>query len=202
MAKDYFAHKAGDYDKEANRHNNIDRIADAIRERVALRPNMEIMDFGSGTGLLLERVGPHVGKVTAVDVSPAMNAELAKKQDALPCELEMLALDLTTDTLERQFDGIISSMTMHHIADIDAMFKRFHSLLKPGGFIAIADLDKEDGTFHDEDTGVHHHGFEARELAAAAQEAGFGDVFVEPVSSFSKEERDYPILLVTGTAAH
>ncbi len=200
MAKDFFAHKAGEYDKEANRHNNIDRIADGIRDRIDLKPDMEIMDFGSGTGLLLERVGPHVGKVTAVDVSPSMNAELAKKQDSLSCDLEMLALDLTKDSLDRKFDGIISSMTMHHIADIDAMFQQFHTLLKPGGFIAIADLDKEDGSFHEEDTGVHHHGFEADELQSAAENAGFAGVTVAPVSSFSKDDREYPILLVAATA--
>jgi 2-polyprenyl-3-methyl-5-hydroxy-6-metoxy-1,4-benzoquinol methylase len=197
MAKDFFAHKAGDYDTGANRHNNVDRIAEGIRAKVELRPDMEIMDFGSGTGLLLERIGPHVNKVVAVDVSPSMIAELAKKQDSLSCDIEMLELDLTRDTLARQFDGIISSMTMHHIADINAMFRRFHDLLKPGGFVAIADLDKEDGTFHEEDTGVHHHGFEAETLGSAADAAGFQEVSVDAVSSFAKEEREYPVLLLS-----
>jgi cyclopropane fatty-acyl-phospholipid synthase-like methyltransferase len=198
MDKDYFAHKAGDYDQGANRQGNVDRIASGIRARIDLRPDMEIMDFGSGTGLLLERIGPHVGKVTAVDVSPSMNAELVKKRDDLPCALEILPLDLTREPLERTFDGIISSMTMHHIADIDAMFRCFHGMLNPGGFIAIADLDREDGTFHEEDTGVHHHGFTEGELRAAAENAGFRQVTVEPVSSFSKGEREYPVLLVAG----
>ena len=47
--------------------------------------------------------------------------------------------------------------------------------------VRIADLDKEDGTFHEEDTGVHHHGFESSALQSAAEEAGFTDVTVEPV---------------------
>ena len=196
MKKDYFAHKAGDYDKGANRRNNVDRIADGIRARIELRPDMEIMDFGSGTGLLLERIGPLVDKVTAVDVSPSMIAELAKKQDALPCKLEMLEVDLTTNVLDRKFDGVISSMTMHHIADIDAMLARIHGMLKNGGFIAIADLDREDGSFHEEDTGVYHHGFDASVLETAAQKAGFEGVTVETVSSFSKEDREYPVLLL------
>lgn len=198
MGKDYFAHKAGDYDKGANRQDNVDRIADGIRNRVALREDMEIMDFGAGTGLLLERIAPDVARMVAVDVSPSMIAELAKKQEGLPCELEMLERDLTRGALDRTFDGIISSMTMHHIADIDAMFGRFHEMLKPGGFIAIADLDREDGTFHEEDTGVHHHGFDADTLRAAAENAGFHHVTVEPVSSFTKADREYPVLLVAG----
>ncbi len=199
MGKDYFAHKAGTYDQGANRVDNIDRIAAGIRERIDLRPGMEIMDFGSGTGLLLERIAPDVAQITAVDVSPSMNAELEKKRGSLPCALDMVQMDLATGTLDRRFDGIISSMTMHHIADVPAMFRRFHDLLKPGGFIAIADLDKEDGSFHEEDTGVHHHGFSAEELESAAREAGFEGIAVAPVSEFTKGERQYPVLLVTAT---
>jgi hypothetical protein len=41
----------------------------------------------------------------------------------------------------------------HHVRDIGAMFRRFHEMVNPEGFIAIADLDKEDGSFHTEDPG-------------------------------------------------
>ena len=94
MAKDLFATRAQDWDKADHRVDNVDRIAASIRERINFKPAMEIMDFGSGTGLLLERVAPLVAKICAEDTSPAMNAELAAKRGTLGCELEILEIDL------------------------------------------------------------------------------------------------------------
>ncbi|MEQ1579071.1 MAG: class I SAM-dependent methyltransferase [Steroidobacteraceae bacterium] len=198
MSRDFFAEKAAVYEQDKHRVDNVNNIATAIVERVKLDKRMHLMDFGSGTGLLLEGVAPHVGKITAVDVSKAMNQQLAAKRGKLGCELEMLELDLTTADLDLQFDGIISSMTMHHVKDIAAMFRKFHQLVKPGGFIAISDLDTEDGGFHTEDTGVHHHGFDREQIAGVARAAGFQDVSVTTASVMTKPQGDYPVFLLTG----
>lgn len=56
--KDYFAERASTFDQGAHRVRNVDMIADAIRKQVALTPEMTVMDFGAGTGLLLERIAP------------------------------------------------------------------------------------------------------------------------------------------------
>ncbi len=190
--------KAAVYEQDKRRVDNVNNIADAIIGKVTLDKRMHLMDFGSGTGLLLEGVAPHVGKITAVDVSKAMNQQLEAKRSKVPCELEMLEVDLTTGTLDRQFDGIISSMTMHHVQDIAAMFAKFHALVKPGGFVAISDLDTEAGTFHTEDTGVHHHGFDREQIAAVARAAGFQNVEVTTASVIAKPQGDYPVFLLTG----
>ena len=159
MEKDYFENKSQDYEKDKNRTNNVENIAGAVKKKVSLNKSMRIMDFGSGTGLLLEKIAPFVGKITAVDISKSMNTELGAKRDKLGCELEIIEMDLSKTKLDRKFDGIMSSMTMHHVEDIENMFIDFHNMLNENGFIAIADLDKEDGTFHKEDTGVFHFGF-------------------------------------------
>lgn len=198
MSKDFFAQKAAVYEQDKRRVDNVNNIANAIIERVKLDKHMHLMDFGSGTGLLLEGIAPHVGRITAVDVSKAMNAQLAAKRDRLGCDLEMLEIDLTTADLDRQFDGIVSSMTMHHVQDIPAMFTKFHRLVKPGGFIAISDLDTEDGSFHTEDTGVHHHGFDREQFAEAARSAGFKDVKVMTASILQKPQGPFPVFLLTG----
>ncbi len=198
MSKDFFAQKAAVYEKDQRRVDNVNNIATAIIERVKLDKGMRLMDFGSGTGLLLEGVAPQVGKITAIDVSKAMNQQLAAKRGKIGCELELLELDLTTADLDRQFDGIISSMTMHHVKDIAAMFGKFHDMVKPGGFIAISDLDTEDGGFHTEDTGVHHHGFDRETFAGAAWSAGFQDVVVTTASIMRKAQAEYPVFLLTG----
>lgn len=197
MNTDRFAHKAGSYEKNPKRVDNVVRIAETMLATLRLDPAMHIMDFGSGTGLLLEQIAPHVAHITAVDVSPSMNEQLRAKLDQLPCGVDIVETDLTAHGLEQRFDGIISSMTLHHIQDIDAMLRRFHDHLVEGGFIALADLDQEDGSFHEEDTGVFHAGFEREALAAQARAAGFHEVRMSDASVVNKPQGDYPVFLLT-----
>lgn len=198
MTKDYFEHKAGSYEQSKNRVDNVENIANSILRAVKLDKTMHIMDFGSGTGLLLERVAPHVAKITAVDISQSMNRQLLEKQGRLGCEIETMEVDLEQSEVEQKFDGIISSMTLHHIKEIGTMIAKLHSMLNENGFIAIADLDTEDGSFHAEDTGVFHSGFDRDEIIKVAQEAGFRNVAVSSASVVHKPQGDFPVFLLTG----
>lgn len=195
--KDLFAHKAGNYETRPSRINNIDSIAGTIIATVKLDRSMHIVDFGAGTGLLLERIAPHVRKVTSIDVSPSMAKQLLEKKDRLPCELEQFELDLEKSDAPGVYDGVISSMTLHHIRDVEALLRKFHAMVKPGGFIALSDLDKENGSFHTEDTGVRHHGFERNWIEAAARREGFIEVATHNASVISKPNGDYPVFLLT-----
>ncbi|QSX34072.1 class I SAM-dependent methyltransferase [Shewanella avicenniae] len=197
MSKDFFQHKADSYEQDSHRVDNVGNIANAIINHCPLSADMQLMDFGSGTGLLLERIAPHVAKITAVDVSESMNQQLLAKQDKLACALEMQAVNLEVADLAQRFDGIISSMTLHHIKDVDAMLTKFYQMLNEGGFIAIADLDSEDGSFHSDDTGVQHFGFDRASLAAQATNAGFSQVVVSDASVVQKPHGQYPVFLLS-----
>jgi len=198
VENDYFADKAKDYDIQNDRSRNIDNIIQGIFKEISFSKEMRIMDFGSGTGLLLERVAPFVGSVSAIDVSPAMNDVLRSKLDEISCVVEIHEMDLTKENLEGKFDSIISSMTLHHIDDIGGLFDTFYGLLERNGIIAIADLDKEDGSFHDSNEGVFHFGFERNEFLKYAEDAGFRDLKIQTVSSLEKPTSEYPVFLLTG----
>jgi len=197
MTKDYFDQRAAGWEQASQRVENVENIAREMRGRIHFAASMEIMDFGSGTGLLLERIAPLVRKITAVDTSAAMNLQLAGKRGTLDCELEILDIDLVESDLDRKFDGIISSMTIHHIEDIPSLLRKFHALLNNGGFIAIADLDLEDGSFHTEDAGVFHFGFDRAALLETALEAGFTEPGISTASVIRKPQRDYSVFLLT-----
>jgi cyclopropane fatty-acyl-phospholipid synthase-like methyltransferase len=199
MKKDFFKHKSNDYEKDKNRVNNVQNIANAILNEITFDKSMNIMDFGSGTGLLLEKIAPCVKKITAIDMSSSMNKKLNEKKDILDCELEILEINLTKTKLEYKFDSIISSMTLHHIKDIKELFQIFYNLLNENGTIALADLDIEDGSFHTEDTGVHHFGFDRDEIVKLAQDIGFKNVVIQSASVAYKPHGAYPIFLLTGS---
>jgi hypothetical protein len=88
-------------------------------------------------------------------------------------------------------------MTIHHIQDIKALFLKLYELLQVDGYIAIADLDIEDGTFHSDDTGVCHFGFDRDEIYSIAKEAGFTDIQIETASIINKPHRDFSVFLLS-----
>ncbi len=198
MTKDYFQQKASNYEQDEKRVNNVENIANSMLESLTFHKSMQIMDFGSGTGLLLEKIAPYVGKITAVDISDSMNKELDAKRNRLGCTLEILEMDLSKTKLDKKFDGIISSMTMHHVEDIQAMLSKFNEMLNENGILAIADLDLEDGSFHTEDTGVFHFGFDRKNFLISATEAGFKNLKITSASIACKPHGEYPIFLLTG----
>lgn len=195
--KDFFAEKAKEYDNEQSRTQNVSSIAQTILNEVSFSKKMSIMDFGSGTGLLLSEIAPFVGEITAVDISSSMIAVLKSKKEDIKCTLEIVQLDLTKEPLNKKFDAIISSMTIHHIEDTLALFKKFYSLLNEEGILAIADLDAEDGSFHTEDTGVFHCGFDRENFVQMVKSVGFQDIKIQNASTIAKPTKDYSVFLIT-----
>jgi len=195
--EDLFAHKSKSWDMNSRRVRNARNIAELIVKNISLNRTMELMDFGAGTGLLSYFIAPYVKKITAVDNSPSMLLEFKNKCNEFACKTEVIEKDLSTHTLDRKFDGIVSSMTVHHIKDLVDLFSKFYNMLNENGFIAIADLDIEDGSFHSDNTGVHHHGFDREVLKEIAEETGFREVSFDTASVISKPHREFTVFLMT-----
>ena len=194
---DYFKEKSKTYSKDSKRVRNVHNIADGILKRIKYSKDMHLMDFGSGTGLLTIQIAPYVKKITGVDMSPSMNETLLANKDQVSCELEVLEIDLSSEEIKQKFDGIISSMTLHHIEDIENLFKKFYSMLKNNGTIALSDLYTEDGSFHSENTGVFHLGFDEEFIVECARNANFKNIQCQQVSVAQKPNGNYPIFLLT-----
>lgn len=195
---DHFAHKSKSWDMNSKRVQNAQGIAALIVKNIKLDKSMELMDFGAGTGLLSYFVAPFVSKIVAVDNSPSMLLEFQNKCDDFACETEVVEKDLSRETLDRKFDGIISSMTIHHLEDSKALLSKLYSMLNEGGFVAIADLDSEDGSFHSDNTGVFHHGFDRVVLKNMAKEVGFKEIQFALAGTITKPHHDFTVFLMTG----
>ena len=194
--KDHFKDKASGWDDGSIRVRGAKTIADAIEESVELDSTMKIMDFGVGTGLLGFEIAKVVEKVIGVDTSETMLEKL-KEKNTDELTIEPLHVDIVKNPIDEQFDGIISSMTLHHVEDLKLFFKTIYKNLNDGGFIAIADLELEDGSFHSDNTGVFHFGFEEKELYKIIAESGFKDINIKNINTINKPDRDFGIFLLT-----
>jgi len=186
---------AADWDKGDIRQQIAAKTAEAVLNTIPLTAEMELLDFGAGTGLLTYRIAPAVRSVTAVDTSPGM-LEVLQSKSTPEHRIKTICGDITKVPLNDTFNGIISSMAMHHVEDTEGFLKTLFDHLKPGGFIAIADLDKEDGTFHTQgNEGVFHFGFDREALAALARKCGFVDTAFTTALTIDKPAKPYPVFL-------
>lgn len=196
---DLFEEKAQDWDVNDMVRELSMAIGTTILHRVDFQPEMGVMDFGAGTGLISGHVASKVSHITAVDISEAMLEKLAAKPD-LKGKVHIVCQDITQQPLDKKFDVIVSAMAMHHVEDTEHLIKTFALHLNPNGKVALADLDTEDGSFHPEDIeGVYHHGFDQDALKAILEQSGFADIEFVTAHTVNKEGKDYPIFLVTAT---
>lgn len=172
---DRFDNVAGVWDERPGRMEMASAISDAITDAVPLRPDMQVLDFGAGTGLLTFALAPLVAHVTALDASREMVRVLEAKTHAarldtiVPLHADIAAAPLPTG----RFDLAVSAMVLHHLSDVPGVLQRLRAALCPGGWIALADLDAEDGSFHEDPTGVYHHGFDRAQVRNWLEAAGF-----------------------------
>ena len=177
-------------------------VAQAIQAQVPLAPQMTALEYGCGTGLLSFALQAHLKHITLADSSSGMLAVLQEKIEAGGISnMSPLKLDLPGDPLPNErFQLIHSLMTFHHVADIDALLRDMYSLLASPGYLCVADLDSEDGSFHGADFSGHN-GFDRQSLQEKASQAGFRNVRLATVFTIAKavaagRKMDFPVFLM------
>jgi ubiquinone/menaquinone biosynthesis C-methylase UbiE len=200
-----FDRMAAEWDSNPTRVALARAVGDAIRAAVPLRPEMQALDFGAGTGLVTLGLLAHVSDITAVDASGEMLCVLAEKLRALHIDnVHTLQCDIACAPLPaNSFDLIVSSMVLHHLPDVPGVLQRLRPCLRVGGWIALADLDAEDGSFHADKTGVFHQGFERDTVCRWLEQAGFSDVAARHAHTITRPTpdgimRQYGVFLITG----
>ena len=201
MTMSEFDARAATWDDDAAKTERAQAVAHAIIRSVPLTGAMRAMEYGCGTGLLTFMLRPRLGQIVLADVSDGMLVVAAGKIAATnDVAMRTVRLDLLVDPLPiERFDIIYSLMTLHHIADTDAILRRFHAALATNGVLCVADLDAEDGSFH----GVGfdgHPGFDRALLGAKAREAGFASAAFSTAHEIRKKvdgrQRGYPVFLM------
>lgn len=198
-----FDQVAAEWDSNPTRVGLAQAIAHAIRQVVPLRSDMSVLDFGAGTGLLTLALLPHVKAITAMDASGEMLRVLTGKLTAAGiANVRCLHANIAGDNaLTPEYDLVVSAMALHHVQDAAGAIRRLRAGLKPGGWLALADLAKEDGSFHGENSsGVYHNGFEGTDLSGWFTTAGLTDVAIHTAHRIDRGGRAYDVLLVTGRA--
>lgn len=173
-----FDREAAAWDENPVRLKLADDVAAAIAQEVVLTADMDVLDFGCGTGLLTLRLQPFVRSITGVDSSQGMLDVFAAKiqRQHIP-NVQHRLFDIEKDgALDGRYDLIVSSMTLHHVRMVQPLLGNCCGILSSGGRLCIADLEPDEGLFHDSNEGVFHSGFDRALLREMFVAAGFDDV--------------------------
>jgi len=200
-----FDKEAAQWDANPTRVELGRAIGAAIFKAVDLQPDWRVLDYGAGTGLVTLCIQPFVGSIEAVDLSAGMLDMLAKKiASAGIANVTTRQWDLEKEPYPvADFDLVVSSMTLHHIRNAPVVLSRLAALLKPGGLLALADLDAEDGSFHGPASDVFHHGFDRTQIGKWLEESGFTHISLTNAHVMNKPDasgqmRGYGVFLATG----
>ena len=201
-----FDKEAAQWDANPVRVKLAHDVADAIIREVKPAGKMDALDFGCGTGLVTLKLQPLVGSVTGMDSSRGMLEVLGSKvrsQGLVNVRTRYLDLD-RGGRVEGRYHLIVSSMTLHHVPDPGDLISQLAGALLPGGTLAVADLDAEDGSFHGDNTGVQHFGFDRGLVRGLFERAGLSAVREVTAAVVAKEiegkgRREFPVFLVLGT---
>jgi len=200
----HFDEKAKTWDEDPRRIALGADIARAVVAKLNRRQPVRLLDYGCGTGLCSLPLAGHCTSLLGVDSSSEMLAQLqAKARAAGFAHVTTRRHDLTAEPLTGlEFDVVLCAMTLHHVRDVTALLRRFHLLLVPGGMLALADLDAEDGSFHQDTRGVEHHGFRREWIAEQLPAAGFSAAEFSTAHEIEKPDatgklRRYSVFLAT-----
>ena len=183
-ARKYFAAVANRWDKM--REDFFDEtVADSILKASDVKPGNTIVDVGCGTGFLTRRAALQTqgkGRIIGVDLSPSM---LEKARDNL-AELSLLdAVELRSGDAENIpvedgfADAVVGNMILHHCPRPKRAISEMTRILKNGGRIAVADLEKHKERWLRGEMADRWLGFELAKVRKWFENAGLEDVKVE-----------------------
>jgi tRNA (cmo5U34)-methyltransferase len=195
--------KAAEWDNNPMHWNRSEAVAKEIKSLIPLNKGMSALEYGAGTGITSFLLRDYLKEITLMDNSSEMiNVINAKIKTSEVKNLRTLNFNLETDEYkEGKFDLIFTQMVLHHVVDIENIISNFHLLLNPKGFLVIADLYEEDGSFHG-DGFTGHNGFNVVELSDILRKNSFLNIknrtcFVIDRKISETESKQFEVFIMT-----
>ena len=149
IRSDYWASLAARITDPVQTRNKRDDYSDLEIEflKPFLKPNISVLDLGSGSGLVVNKLVEFVRHITAVEKFQNFSKYIEQSD-----KLELINADLIGFRLYQQFDlvlatGVMQCLKERHVAEI---YKNIFNMTKPGGhFIAHIHCGLEDDVIVD-----------------------------------------------------
>ncbi len=121
---------------------NIDAHFD-LPQKTRPYQSLSVIDIGSGGGLISEPLAELGARVTGIDAS-AMSVEVAKRHAAsqnIDVEYKHMLCEEMVAT-GNQYDVVINAEVVEHVPDQQGLIRQCGMLVKPGGLLILATLNR------------------------------------------------------------
>jgi ubiquinone/menaquinone biosynthesis C-methylase UbiE/DNA-binding transcriptional ArsR family regulator len=148
-AQEYFARHAADWDRIRRLHVADQRIEQSIVAALAGQPYRSVLDLGTGTGRMLELLGPRVDRGLGCDLSLEMLAIARANLDRAGlrhCRVrygDLYSLGLPRDS----FDVVVIHQVLHLLDDAPGAIREAAGVLCPRGRLVVVDFAPHDQEF-------------------------------------------------------
>lgn len=118
---------------------HFDRDANAVEPFQGL----DILDIGCGGGILAEPMTRLGGQVTAIDAAEKSIGVARHHAEEVGLDIDYrVILPEELSSLGRQFDVVLNMEVVEHVADVDQFLQASADLVKPGGCMVFATLNR------------------------------------------------------------
>ena len=116
-----------------------------IIEKLAIKPDQVVLDFGCGPGFFTIDLAKKAQKVVAVDISSEMLNKVRKKAEKNKVDnIQFLQSDGKKIELKDSTVDLILLVTVYHeVGEHEIVLKEFGRILKPNGKLSIVEVIKK-----------------------------------------------------------
>ncbi len=192
-----FDSRAREWDKDKIHIDRSVAVATELDKLVPLSYSMKALEYGAGTGLLSFLLKDKLSSITLMDNSEEMiNVCNEKVKFYEAFHVKPLCFDLEHNDYPEKFDIIYNQMVLHHVNDVEVILHKFYAMINSSGYLAIADLYTEDGSFHGPDV-IVHLGFDPNTLAKYLKNIGFRNIEFKTCFEIKREpNKNFPVFLL------
>jgi SAM-dependent methyltransferase len=175
----FFAGAAGEWEKLRTAAYGAAFASEAL---LALLPrDVVLADLGCGTGDLAARIAPHVGRVLAVDRSPAM-LKAARRRVAHLANVELHRADLESLPFpDAACDAALLVLALSYVPEPERVLSEAARVVRPDGALVLVDVVRHDDDAFRRRMGQASLGFDPSALASPLARAGFRVLRCEPL---------------------
>ena len=174
-------------------------MTDEIKKCIKLDKESIIFDFGAGTGLIGLNFINDVKHVIFEDVSSTMLDYLEYKCNNQNIKNYTIFKGVMEDYKSNEkVDLITAGLVLHHIEDLQSLFKCFLKIMKPHTYLCLTDLKKDAPMFSLHIHPSHHmphRGFVPEELCKELEKAGFIKTEIKPASDIKFTTKDGKVII-------
>jgi len=156
----------------------LDRMIEVVQPKGGV-----VVDVATGAGHTAYTFAPHVDRVIATDITPAMlkvTRDTARQRSIGNLDV-VFALAEALPFQTHSLTGITCRMGAHHFNDVPAYIAESYRAIKPGGWFLLIDTIGDDDDAADEELDhlervrdpSHRRNFRTREWKDMATQAGF-----------------------------